>query len=95
MKKSELIKQFEFELRMNVVEMNKIRRFNRLQQVFEQYGYYEGAKILLNKDETEGLVTLFDAGKTEISIEFLALSEKFQSLFSDDELKKCRRKLGI
>lgn len=85
---------FESQLKENVAEMKKIRPFNRLQQILNEYGYFEGAKILINKEETSGLADLFAAGKQEISIESLALKEKFQSLFTDKELKKCKRKLG-
>lgn len=95
MKKNDLIKQFEFELNKNVIEMNKLRKFNGLQRILDEYGYFEGARKLINKDETVGLADLFAAGKKEISIEFLALDERFKSLFTKDELKKCRCKLGM
>lgn len=94
MKNLELILQFESELKKSVVEMNKIRSFNRLQQLLNEHGYYNGARILIGKDKTSGLADLFAAGKQEISIEFLALDERFRSLFTEDELKKCKKKLG-
>lgn len=95
MEKVDLVRQFESELKKNVAEMKKMRSFNRLQQLLDEYGYFEGARILINKGKTSGLADLFAAGKQEISIESLALKEKFQSLFSEEELKKCRRKLGV
>lgn len=93
MGKVDIVKQFESELKKNVAEMKKIRPFNRLQQLLDEYGYFEGARILINREETSGLRELFLAGKQDISIESLALSEKFKSLFTEDELKKCSEKL--
>lgn len=75
--------------------MKKIRSFKSLQLLLDKYEYFEGAKRLISGQETTGLRDLILADKVHLSIEYLALLEEFQPLFSDDELKKCKRKLGI
>lgn len=92
---TELKLKFEIQLATNVSEMEKIRSFRQLRLLLDKYGYFEGAKRLINGKETLGLGDLILAGRIDLSIEYLALLEEFQSLFSEDELKKCRRKLGI
>ncbi|WP_395765476.1 hypothetical protein [Elizabethkingia anophelis] len=87
--------KFESQLAKNVDEMKKIRSFAQLQRLLNEYGYFEGGRRLINGKETSGLTDLILVGKSHLSIEYLALSEEFQSLFTDDELKKCRQKLGI
>lgn len=91
---NDLKAQFELQLSKNVLEMKNIRPFNRLQQMLNEYGYFDGARKLINGEKTSGLTELFLKGKQDISIESLALSEKFQSLFTEEELEKCRRKMG-
>lgn len=91
----ELIKKFELQLANNVIEMKKYGRFSQLQKLLNEKGYYDGAKILINKDETSGLSDLMISGKADISIEHLALNKEFQPLFTADELKKCKHKLGL
>ncbi|AKH95406.1 hypothetical protein [Elizabethkingia anophelis] len=86
--------KFESRLAENVDKMKKIRPFTQLQRLLNEYGYFEGARRLINGKETSGLADLILVGKSHLSIEYLALSEEFQSLFTDGELKKCRRKLG-
>jgi 5-methylcytosine-specific restriction protein A len=40
-----------------------------------------------------GLQALIDAGRTDLSVEFVALEPRFRSLFTDDELAEARRRL--
>ncbi|BEV05939.1 hypothetical protein [Chryseobacterium gambrini] len=87
--------KFEFQLANNFLEMKKIRSFKNLQLLLDKYGYYKGAKRLINGQETTGLRDLILADRIDLSIEYLALLEEFRPLFSEDELKKCKRKLGI
>lgn len=87
--------KFEFQLADNFLEMKKIRSFKSLQLLLDKYGYFEGAKRLINGQETTGLTDLILADRVDLSIEFLALLEEFQPLFNENELKKCRRKLGV
>ncbi|MEI3791550.1 MULTISPECIES: hypothetical protein [unclassified Chryseobacterium] len=92
---TELKLKFEVHLATNVSEMEKIRSFRQLKLLLDKYGYFEGAKRLINGKETLGLRDLILADRVDLSIEYLALLEEFQPLFSEDELKKCRRKLGV
>lgn len=92
---TELEMKFEIQLIVNISEMEKIRSFRQLRFLLDKYGYLEGAKRLINGQETIGLRDLILADRIELSIEYLALLEEFQPLFSEDELKKCRRKLGV
>ncbi|OPC62430.1 hypothetical protein BAY13_06310 [Elizabethkingia bruuniana] len=87
--------KFESQLAENVDEMKKMRPYTQLQRLLNEYGYFEGARRLINGKETSGLADLILVRKSHLSIEYLALSEEFQSLFTDDELKKCRQKLGL
>lgn len=92
---TELKLKFEIQLATNVSEMEKIRSFRQLRLLLDKYGYFEGAKRLINGKETLGLRDLILADRVDLSIEYLALLEEFHPLFSEDELKKCKRKLGI
>lgn len=87
--------KFEFQLAKNVSEMKKIHSFKQLQRMLNEYGYFEGAKKLIDGHGTSGLADLLIAGRADLSIEQLALSEEFQSLFNEDQLKKCKQKLGF
>ncbi|NIF07099.1 hypothetical protein F3J23_16805 [Chryseobacterium sp. Tr-659] len=92
---TELKLKFEIQLATNVSEMEKIRSFRQLRLLLDKYGYFEGAKRLINGKETLGLRDLILADRVDLSIEYLALLEEFHPLFSEDELKKCKRKLDI
>ena len=90
-----LEEEFELQLSKNVTEIKKHGRFTRLQNFLNEHGYLKGAKILIQKDGTSGLTELFDKGQQQLSIENLALQEKYQPLFSPEDIKNCKRKLGI
>lgn len=95
MNKEELRSKFEFQLANNVIEMKKYGRFSQLQRILDDKGYFEGAKMLVNKSDTSGLRDLLLANRKDLSIEHLVLLEEFQPLFTQDEITKCKRKLGV
>lgn len=94
MRDSNLKKAFELQLANNVIEMKQYDRFSKLEQILSSNGYFEGARILINKSDTTGLRDLLLAGRPDLSIEGLVLKPEFRELFEEDELKKCKRKLG-
>ena len=54
----------------------------------------ETAKRLLQKsDAQQGLFTLYDLGLLRESVEASVINEKFQSLFTKDEIEEARRRL--
>lgn len=63
-------------------------------RMLEEYGGIETAKRLLKKSESQqGLFTLWELGILHESVEAAVISEKYQSLFSKDELAEAHRRL--
>lgn len=93
MDKELLIKEFEKDLENQIQKMKKLYNPERLLQMIEKEGYYNTAKKVIIKPYTKGFEILIEAGKLELTIEALVLNPKYESIFSEEELKACRRKL--
>jgi hypothetical protein len=66
----------------------------RFQQMLQQYGGVETAKRLLAAKETQaGLFTLWELGLLDQSMEATVIQEKFQPLFTAEEIQEARRRL--
>ena len=64
-----------------------------IQMVYEQ-GAVNAAKALLrSKEPAEGLFTLWELGRLDLSIEAMALMRKYRSLFTPDELATAKNRL--
>lgn len=64
-----------------------------LQMVFE-YRALESAHRLIGKPSaSEGLVTLWELKRLDLSLEYLVLNHCYQELFSKDELSICKERL--
>jgi hypothetical protein len=81
----ELIERCRAELRYNP-------RYFRV--MVTQYGALGAARRLLNAPAvSDGFVSLWDRGRLDLSVEALAVDERFAHLFSDEELATARHRL--
>ena len=65
----------------------------RLLNMICQHGGVEAAKVLLNKPDVSMTYSeLHYAGRPDLTVEALVLSERWQSLFTDEELEIARRR---
>jgi len=64
-----------------------------IQMVYEQ-GAVNAAKALLKSEKpSEGLFTLWELGRLDMSIEAMALMRKYRSLFTPEELATAKKRL--
>ena len=49
---------------------------------------------LHNPNVTEGFIRLFEAGRLDLAVEALVLREPWRALFTPDELKVAKQRLG-
>lgn len=65
-----------------------------LKMVYEQ-GAVKAAKALLaSKEPAEGLFTLWEIGRLDMSIEAMALSPQYIELFTEDERRAAKKRLA-
>jgi len=63
-------------------------------RMLEEFGGVETAKRLLKKtDAQQGLFTLWELGLLKESVEAAVISEKFQALFTKEEISEARKRL--
>jgi len=63
-------------------------------RMLEEYGGVETAKRLLQKsDAQQGLFTLWELGLLKESVEAAVISEKYHTLFTQEEISEARRRL--
>ncbi len=96
MKKENLIKEFEEEMKNLVPQMSKAgyKTFT-LERMVANHGYYESAKRLIaNTEGSGGFKKLaFEKNKPELTIEHLALKDKYSPIFTATELQIANWKL--
>jgi hypothetical protein len=64
-----------------------------IQMVYE-HGAVNAAKALLrSKEPADGLFRLWEFGKLDMSIEAMALTRKYRSLFTPEELATAKKRL--
>lgn len=64
------------------------------QQMVHEQGAVKAAKSLLaSKEPAEGLFSLWEIGKLDMSVEAMALSPVYKELFSDEELRTAKKRL--
>lgn len=62
----------------------------RLRQSVQEYGGVPAAKRQIRRScASEGFDALAEAGRLELSLEALAVSAKFNALFTDEEVNTC------
>lgn len=62
----------------------------RLRQSVQEYGGVPAAKRQIKRNcASEGFDALAEAGRLELSLEALAVSAKFNALFTDEEVNAC------
>ncbi len=91
--------EIEFhEAMMNIYRKAKSEaKYNavRFLQMVVDRGGLETARMLINSSTvSEGYTALWDRGRLDLTVEFMILSnEKYQSLFSEEELAICAKRL--
>lgn len=94
---NDLKREFEYEMRQ-IYEKAKNEcnyRPTRYLQMLDKYGGLKTAKKLLATDKIhEGLTRLYLLGRLDLTVEKLVLKKKYRILFSEEELKRAKRKLS-
>jgi hypothetical protein len=68
----------------------------RFVQMISEYGASETARRLLHSDQVpDGFLFLLESGRTDLSMEKLILEEKWTPLFTEEERRIARRRLGM
>ena len=66
-----------------------------LRMIQERGGVQTAKDLLSNESPADGFVTLcWELGRPDLTAECLALNPKFQGLFTEDELRRARERLG-
>ncbi|WP_339695860.1 hypothetical protein [uncultured Marixanthomonas sp.] len=97
MEKSNLILEFETDLRSKINEMKnkKIHNPSLFLNMANEEGWYEATKKLISKPKnTTGFTDLLLKGRTDLSLESLVVQKKYNSLFSNEEIKMCQSRLS-
>lgn len=64
-----------------------------LKMVYEQGAVSASKALLGSKEPSEGLFTLWELGKLDMSIEAMALMHRYHSLFTPEELRVAEKRL--
>jgi hypothetical protein len=95
--KTELKERFHAELESTIMELKNLKlNCSGLEKMLAARGGYETAKILIgSKEQSSGFTDLLLLGKKQISVEAKVIDERFRELFSDEEIKICKDRMGI
>ena len=86
--------QIEFENALKEAEVNHKIRFPTLRRMLKAKGHVAVAKQLLGSMEpSKGFIKLLQAGRPDLTLEYIALHPKFITLFSNAEVAIAREKL--
>ncbi len=90
----ELEKQFHHAM-IGVADFANQHKFGfRFRQMIDEHGAVESAKRLLATREIQtGLMRLWEMGSLSKSMEALVIQERFQPLFTPEEIAEARRRL--
>ena len=64
-----------------------------IQMVYEQGAVNAAKALLASKEPSEGLFTLWELGRLDLSIEAMALMWKYKCLFAPEELVTAKKRL--
>lgn len=89
----------EFDREMKLVYENAKTECNyiatRYLLMLNEYGGLNTAKRLLHGDKlSDGFIKLWECGRPDLTVEVLVIKPKYKSLFTEDEIKKAKRRLG-
>lgn len=94
---TELEHQLKVELEDKMHRAKKECQYNptRFNQMLAKYGAVETAKRLISNARTTGIVsdgftTLYLCGRLDLTVEHSVCKEKYQPLFSPDEIAYCK-----
>ncbi|PKH49533.1 hypothetical protein CXF68_01985 [Tenacibaculum sp. Bg11-29] len=92
----ELKNEFERNLSYKVqLCIKDVYRPQYLINLAAEEGYYIAAKKLITKPEnTEGFTKLLLEGRVDLSIENLVVQPEYTLLFSKEEIRMCKQRLG-
>jgi hypothetical protein len=93
----DIYKQFDSDMRDIYFKAKKEVKYNatRFIQMVTDIGSYETAKKLISHLEpSDDFTNLYMAGRLDLTVEALIVSSKYQSLFSKEEIKRCKERLG-
>lgn len=91
-----LEKLFHQEMLDGSVELRTKHHYNPtyfLQMVHEHSGVGAGRRLLQTPNYQEGLTSLWEIGRLDVSYEAAALNPKYASLFTDAEKKEAKKRL--
>jgi len=91
-----LKKGFEYEMRQIYKKAKNECNYRptRYLQMLDRYGGLRTAKRLLATNRIhEGLIKLYLLGRLDLTVEKLVLKKKYRILFSEEELKRAKRRL--
>ncbi|MFV0531750.1 MAG: hypothetical protein ACK5MD_09995 [Flavobacteriales bacterium] len=94
----ELIDKFNNELAKMVKQsIEEIQyRPTLLIRMANEEGFYHASRKLISKPEnTEGFTRLLLEKRTDLSIEYLVVQPKYESLFTEKEIKLCKQRLDL
>jgi len=61
----------------------------------KELGHYHATKKTIQKSNTSGYLKLAESERLDLCIENLVIKEEYKSLFTNEEIKLCKRRLGI
>ncbi|MBR5369281.1 MAG: hypothetical protein IK138_08390 [Lachnospiraceae bacterium] len=68
---------------------------SRFYQMLNEFGAVETAKKLIHSNElSEGFAILWEKDRLDLSVESIVIKEEFSSLFTEEEIDICRKRLA-
>jgi hypothetical protein len=59
-----------------------------------EHGGVETAKKLMKKEGVSGIVTLWEEGRLDLSLEAFVIKPEYAGLFTEEEIQHCKKILG-
>jgi len=56
-------------------------------------GLATAKKLIMRDDDSAGFASLWERNRLDLTVEALVIREEFRSLFSEEEIEKCKKKL--
>lgn len=94
--KQKLVEEFGIELRELIQEIKDNVYIPKLFiSLVNELGAYEATKKIILKDNTSGYLKIMESKRPDLLIENLVINHKYESLFTGEEIKFCKSKLGL
>lgn len=92
--KEELIKEFNIELKERIQEIKEyVYNPTLFSRMVDELGGYEATKATIMKSNTTGYLKIMESERPDLLIENLVINQKYELLFTEEEIKFCKRKL--